>query len=129
VCRAQTAEAVTLDRTGETFTGRDACNVYPLAGSEMSSRQFSADFQQTVFTNAELADFLARLDFRFRKVAQHRFRYCLGAAWTGSQLNGGVAVFFLCLHSCDKAAVNVQYADRHHLAVITEDACHADFLY
>jgi len=74
----QTAETPALHTALGAFAEGDARDVNKLANNEVVSGEFSADFQQVLFVNAEFSELDLRLNLRFREVAAGRLADAAG---------------------------------------------------
>src|SRR5262249_37509059 len=126
VARAQAAEIVAAHDAGESAALGGADDVDELPPHGMLGPEVGPDRDEPVLGNAELGELALGLKLRLGEVTAHRLRHVLHLGLADAELKGGVAVLFFRALGDDMAIVDLEHGYRHVIALIGEDAGHAD---
>src|SRR6185437_7280135 len=125
---AQAAEIVPLHDAGKAAALARAGDIDELPGDEMRRRDLGAHLDERVGRHAELDELALRLDLRLGEMAALRLGHVLDLGLADAELERGVAVLVRAAHGDDLAVVDLEHRHRDVIAVLGEDAGHAQFL-
>src|SRR6185295_4737652 len=118
-----------LDDAGEALADRHALHVDPLADLEQLDAELAANLEAgDLFGlgDAEFAQRAAGLDGSLGEMTGERLAHAARAALAERDLHGGVAVLLGGLDLGDAVVGDVEHRHRQRIAVVGEDARHAD---
>src|SRR5688572_16139955 len=117
-----------LDYAGESLAERRPLHVHLLSNLEDLDADLSANFQRRKLfrRRLEFAQQVARLDGSFGQVPGERLPDARRTPLAERDLHGGIAVVVGCLDLSDPVVGHVQHGHGQGVAVVREDARHAD---
>src|SRR5262249_17386877 len=123
------AEVIALDDAGEALADGHALHVDVLADLEQLDAELRADLQVGKLVglgDAELAQRAAGFHPGLGEMTGERLAHAAGAALAERDLYGGIAVLLGGLDLGDAVVGDVEHGHRQRIAVVGEDARHAD---
>src|SRR5688572_3881011 len=124
----QAVEVPAHHRAGEAAADGGADDVDELAGHEVARHQLGADLEDGVLGDAEFDQLLLGLDLGLGEVAAVGLAHVLDLGLAVAELDGGVLVLLFRADSDNLQLIHLQNGDGHVLALVIEDAGHADLL-